>query len=50
VGEKKWQRWMAEFCKPFTTAEVRYFDKTEAGMARTWLDEGLEDSKSGAAN
>ena len=40
VGEKKWQQGMAEFCKPFTTAQVRYFDKAETEKARVWLEEG----------
>jgi len=26
VGENKWQRGMATFCKPFTAATIRYFD------------------------
>jgi SpoIIAA-like len=37
VGEKKWQHGMAVFCKPFTTASVRYFDRTELAQAREWL-------------
>jgi hypothetical protein len=41
VGEKKWQEWMATFAKPFTSAEVRYFDKVEDVAARAWLSEGL---------
>ena len=28
---------MAAFCKPFTTAKVRYFDHTHAAEARDWL-------------
>jgi hypothetical protein len=39
VGEKKWQHGMAIFCKPFTTAMVRYFEHADAAEARTWLDE-----------
>ncbi len=39
VGEKKWQAGMATFCKPFTTATVRYFDHTKEAEARAWLDE-----------
>ena len=27
VGETKWQHGMAMFCKPFTTAKIRYFDR-----------------------
>lgn len=43
VGEKTWQRWMAEFCKPFTSAEVRYFIKSEIEMARAWLEGDIEE-------
>lgn len=37
VGERKWQEWMASFCKPFTTAEIRYFEPNEADQAHDWL-------------
>lgn len=37
VGEKKWHAGMATFCKPFTTAAVRYFEKFELNDAREWL-------------
>ena len=37
VGEKKWQKGMATFCKPFTTATIRYFDHADAAEARKWL-------------
>jgi hypothetical protein len=40
VGNKKWEKGMSVFCKPFTTATIRYFDTTEAGEARTWLEGG----------
>jgi len=40
VGEKKWQEWMSTFCKPFTTATVKYFDKNEMSEARAWLKGG----------
>ena len=39
VGEKKWQRAMATFFKPFTNATTRYFDHADAAAARTWLSE-----------
>jgi hypothetical protein len=39
VGEKKWQHGMASFCQPFTKATVRYFDHTDAGVARRWLND-----------
>jgi hypothetical protein len=37
VGEKRWEEWMATICKPFTTATIRYFDRSELDQARAWL-------------
>ena len=37
VGEKKWQKWMAVFCKPFTSAKIRYFEQGEVDQAHEWL-------------
>ncbi len=39
VGENKWQEAMTVFAKPFTKAEVRYFDHGDAAAARKWLNE-----------
>lgn len=39
VGEEQWQHGMATFCKPFTRAAIRYFDRANAIEARKWLDE-----------
>lgn len=39
VGETKWQHGMAVFCKPFTTAKIRYFNHDQIEAARTWLGE-----------
>jgi SpoIIAA-like len=39
VGETKWQHGMAIFCKPFTTATVRYFEHDQVEAARAWLNE-----------
>ena len=39
VGDKKWEHGMAMFCKPFTKAKIRYFDRADAAKAREWLDE-----------
>jgi hypothetical protein len=38
VGEKTWQEWMTVVCRPFTKAEIRYFDHGDAGVARAWLE------------
>jgi hypothetical protein len=37
VGEKKWEEWMAKFCRPFTSAEIRYFDQSRVEEARHWI-------------
>jgi len=41
VGDKAWQEGMSYFCKPFTTASVRYFGHHESERARQWISEGL---------
>ncbi len=41
VGEKAWERGMAVFCKPFTTAKIRYFDRSQAAEARAWIEAEL---------
>ncbi len=40
VGETRWQHGMAIFCRPFTTATVRYFTHDKIEEARAWLNEG----------
>ena len=37
VGESKWQQGMAVFCRPFTTAQIRYFETSRIDEARAWL-------------
>jgi hypothetical protein len=37
AGESKWQHGMAVFCKPFTAAKIRYFDRPAIDQAREWL-------------
>ena len=41
VGDKQWEQGMAIFCKPFTTASIRYFDQADIAEARRWLQESL---------
>lgn len=38
VGESRWQQGMATFCKPFTTAEVKYFSHDQLADARQWVE------------
>ena len=40
VGDKKWEKGMSVFCKPFTTAKIRYFDRAAIAEARAWLEQG----------
>lgn len=42
VGESKWEAGMATFCKPFTSAEIRYFDSKDIAEARRWIENGLQ--------
>jgi hypothetical protein len=37
VGETRWQEGMATFCKPFTTAAIRYFTHDQLAEARAWI-------------
>jgi hypothetical protein len=37
VGEKAWQKGMSVFCKPFTSAEIRYYEQANLDRARAWL-------------
>lgn len=37
VGHTSCEQGMAVFCKPFTNAPIRYFDRGEAGQAETWI-------------
>ena len=39
VGESKWEQGMATFCKPFTTAKIKYFDQSQLDAARAWIAE-----------
>ncbi|HEY3861934.1 MAG TPA: STAS/SEC14 domain-containing protein [Verrucomicrobiae bacterium] len=39
VGDKKWEKNLTAFCKPFSTAKIRYFDQTAAVEAQAWLEQ-----------
>ena len=36
IGEKQWEAAMAFFCKPFTSADVRFFDHAHVQEAIAW--------------
>ena len=39
IGESMWEEGMTLFIKPFTTAEVRYFDREKSEDAYNWIHE-----------
>jgi len=39
VGDKQWEKTMAAFIKPFTTATVKYFDLETLDAANAWISE-----------
>ena len=39
VGDKRWEKGVTMFIKPFTSAEVRYFDIKTVDEARQWIHE-----------
>jgi hypothetical protein len=36
VGDKRWQKGMSTVCRPFTSAKIRYFDRSAIAEAREW--------------
>jgi len=42
IGDRTWEKWMAMFCRPFTSAEIRYFDQDDAEQARQWVEENVD--------
>ena len=39
IGETKWERGMALFCRPFTTAKVKYFTHDQTAQAWDWIND-----------
>jgi hypothetical protein len=37
VGDKQWEKLLSEMMKPFTAAEVKYFDLSEREAAMRWI-------------
>jgi hypothetical protein len=38
VGESKWEKGMAVFCKPFTAAKIQYFEHAKLNAAQAWIE------------
>ncbi|HVU33317.1 MAG TPA: STAS/SEC14 domain-containing protein [Opitutaceae bacterium] len=41
VGDRKWEKNLTTLAKPFTAAEVRYFDLSQRDEAHRWIIEGV---------
>ncbi len=39
VGDSKWEKGMATFCRPFTTAKIKYFNTAKREKAVQWIEE-----------
>tara|TARA_R110000850_G_scaffold233259_2_gene358181 strand:- start:797 stop:1156 length:360 start_codon:yes stop_codon:yes gene_type:complete len=39
LGDSKWEKGMAAFCKPFTKANIRFFPTDDRSEAESWLRE-----------
>ena len=50
VGDKAWEKGMAHFCKPFTTAKIRYFERHEIDRAREWISEDVQQAEPAGAS
>ncbi len=46
VGDKRWQKGMSVFCKPFTTARIRYFELSDLSNALGWVQQPAQSVKS----
>jgi len=38
VGDARWEQGVSQFCRPFTTATIRYFDHSMIAEARNWIE------------
>ena len=45
VGDRRWEKWMASFCKPFTKAKVMFFDSSHIAAAWKWLRSNEEEER-----
>ena len=40
VGENTWEQWATKLSKIFTGTDVRWFERSKADEARTWIESG----------
>jgi hypothetical protein len=44
IGETRWEKGMAAFCRPFTAAVIHYFDHDHSEQAREWMKQNSSKS------
>ncbi|MGV3539580.1 MAG: STAS/SEC14 domain-containing protein [Rufibacter sp.] len=37
VGDQKWEQWLTQLMKPFTTAQVKFFETDDHDAAKEWV-------------
>lgn len=37
VGKKSWENWLSQLMRPFTTAEIRFFEEKDREQAMSWI-------------
>ncbi len=42
VGDRRWEKWMADFCRHFYATESRFFHSDDMALAWDWLREAQE--------
>jgi len=40
VGDQRWEEGMTKFCRPFTTAAIKFFEPSDLAEARRWVAGG----------
>ena len=45
VGDKKWEKCMLSIMKPFTKANLRYFELSEKEKAKEWIINNVQETK-----
>jgi hypothetical protein len=39
VGDRKWEEWIARMIRPFTTAQINYYDVRQKDEAMAWVSQ-----------
>ena len=39
VGDMKWEEWITNLAKPFTSAEIKFFELSQREQAMMWVNE-----------